>query len=208
MLTMIVLSSVGLAEQSEDWGTQPFLRPQAGLSSWSSSSGQTSTALNLGAQAGLRFWQKQQKRPRIQGLTRAAGTYLLSGATGIDLRVGAFAGPAWDKIRLQTGPDLYWNQYNWGGETLPSTLGLAWPVQAMTTVKGVSLTAGVQPAFFLQSERASVDWSQESIPGIGDECTYFAAAGLSLSSLRLNVSLSQTVTAYGSQRGIGFGVRL
>jgi len=211
MLPVILLSAVCAAQSVReygDWSYQPYARPQFGLSTWTSG-GTTRSATSLGAQVGIRFWEQKKRRPRIEGISRASGSYLLSnGADGLDVRVGAFAGPAWKKLRVQTGPDVYWNRYTWGNVTLDPTTGLAWPVQASTRLKGISLLAGLQPSFFLSSERDSVDWSEESLPGFGDEFTYFGAVGVSLGSLRFNVSLTQTITAYGSDRSLGLGVRL
>lgn len=209
MLTTILLGTLSLAQAQDtgSWGTKPFIRPEAGISSWSSG-GTTATAVDLGAQAGVRFWQKKADDPSIQGLTRVRGSYLLGTASGVDVRVGAFAGPAWKNIRLQTGPDVYWNRYDWGAVELDPTLGLAWPVQAFSRLGPLGLTIGAQPSFFLSSDRRSVDWSEQSVPGIGDECTYFATAAIQAASLRLSISLTQTITAYGTQRGLGVGFRL
>jgi hypothetical protein len=210
MLAFLLMSTMATAQETQtagDWRYQPFFRPQAGLSAWSGEAG-TTTALNLGAQAGVRFKHKDRQNPGIQGVARARGTYLVSSAQGIDVRTGVFAGPAWERLRLQTGPDLFWNTYDWGFVELEPTLGLAWPVLALTNLGGVALSAGLQPSVFLRSDRASVDWSEQSVPGFGDEMTYFGSAGVALGSLRVNLSLSLTVTAYGMDRGLGFGIRI
>ena len=193
----------------EDWKFRPFFKPEGGLSAWTSSSGQTSTAVSLGAQAGLYFWQTQRKRPRIEGLTRARGVQLFgSGATGTELRLGAFAGPAWGKVRLQTGPDIYWDRYQWGAVTLAPTTGLAWPVQATASLSALTLLAGVEPSFFLRSERPSVDWDTQDGFGFGDEFTWFVGGNVGTNVAGLNVTYSQTTTAFGVQRGFGVGVRV
>lgn len=195
--------------QKEAWAFNPFFKPEAGASAWTSSSGATSTALSLGAQAGLAFWQTQRKRPRIEGLTRVRGAQLFgSGATGTDLRLGAFAGPAWGKIRLQTGPDVYWNRYQWGTVTLDPTTGLAWPLQATADIEVLKVTAGIEPSFFLSSSRPSVDWDTQEFPGFGDEFTWFLGGTVGTKVAGINVTYAQTFTAFGVQRGFGVGLRV
>lgn len=210
MLMALVFSTAALAQSATElgnWHVSPFLRPQGSLSSWNDGNG-SRTALQVGAQAGVNFREKADDLPRIRGQARVMGNALVNAASGVDVRAGVFAGPSWQQVRLQTGPDVYWNQYDWGNVVLPSTLGLAWPVQALTQWNGLSLSAGIQPSFFLRSERESVDWSEQTLPGFGDEMTVFATVATALGGLRLNVSASQTTTAYGTQRGLGFGFRI
>lgn len=208
MLALLAASAAWAAPENPDWDVKPFLRPEAGLSSWSSGQG-SQTAVFLGAQAGLNVRQKTRQKPFIQGQTRIRGAQTFgTGASGTDIRLGAFAGPSWGIFRLQAGPDVFWNRFTWGDIELAPTTGVAVPVMALAGLKVVALSAGVEPAFFLSSDRPGVDWSEVDGFGFGDEFTYFAAAGIDVVAARVNVSYSRTQTAFGAQQGIGVGLRL
>lgn len=207
MLTLMLVISA----KAEDpgWGSETYLRPQAGVSAWAGSGGGTSTAANVGAVGGMYYWQNESRSPIIQGQARARGTKVFgSGVTGTDIHVGNFIGPSWSSLMLQTGPDVFWNEYQFGATTLAPTLGLGWPLMASTGLGSVSVSAGVEPAWFISSDRPSVDWSSQSVPGFGDEFTYTAGAGVSIDPARLSLSYRHTVTAFGAQKGLGVGLKI
>ena len=79
---------------------------------------------------------------------------------------------------------------------------------ASSGLGAVSVSAGVEPAWFISSERPSVDWSSQSLPGLGDEFTYSVGAGVSIEPARLSLSYRHTVTAFGAQKGLGVGLKL
>ncbi len=207
MLTLMLVLSAMAGDQS--WGTESYLRPQGGLSAWAGSSGGATTALNVGAVGGMYYWQNASRAPIIQGQARALGAKVFgSGVSGTDIHVGNFIGPSWSALMLQTGPDVFWNEYQFGATTLAPTLGLGWPLMASTGLEAVSLSAGIEPAWFISSERPSVDWSSQSLPGFGDEFTYSVGAGISVSPARLSLSYRHTITAFGAQKGLGVGLKL
>ncbi|MEL6342351.1 MAG: hypothetical protein AAFV53_04415 [Myxococcota bacterium] len=197
--------------QPRPWEMEPFFRPQAGLSSWASASGNRRTALNVGAIAGSYFYQDRPNLPIIMGLGRVQASWLAFGGadiSGSDVRVGVFAGPAWDRIRLRTGPDIYRDVYQWGLTTLAPTVGLSWPLSVSTGLGPIGLDAGIEPAFFLASDRPSVDWSQQDGFGFGDEFSYFIAGAIRGDGVNLGLSYSQTTTAFGVARGVGVNASL
>ncbi len=205
---MIPLLSAAALAGSPTWEVEPFLRPEAGLSVWAGSSGST-TAISLGAVGGANYWQSGKPLPLLQGTARVRGAKVFgSGASGTDVRVGNFIGPAWKSVVIQTGPDVFWSEYQWGLTTLEPALGLAWPARVGTGLGPLSVTVGVEPAWFLSSERAAVDWSAQSLPGFGDELTYMSSVTLSLDPVRFSLSYTRTITAAGAQQGIGVGLKL
>ena len=109
---------------------------------------------------------------------------------------------------LQTGPDFFWNEYQWGATELAPTAGVGWPLSAATGLGVVSLNAGVEPAWFISSDRPSVEWSDQTLPGFGDEFTYTAGAAVSLDPMRLSIGYRYTLTAFGAQKGLGVGLKI
>ena len=191
------------------WGSEPYLRPQAGLSAWAGASGSTSSAVNLGAVGGLYYWQEQTRSPLLQGQARLRGLKVFgSGVSGTDVRIGNFIGPSWSVLLLQTGPDVFWNEYQWGATDLAPSLGVGWPLTAATGLGVMSLNAGIEPAWFISSARPSVDWSSQSAPGFGDEFTYAVGGGLALDAMRVSLSYRHTITAFGAQKGLGVGLKI
>ncbi|MFT5679347.1 MAG: hypothetical protein ACI8RZ_000251 [Myxococcota bacterium] len=207
MLTLVLVLSA-IAEEAS-WASEAYLRPQGGVSAWAGTGGGTSTALNVGAVAGMYYWQNESRSPILQGQARASGAKVFgSGVTGTDLHIGNFIGPSWSSLMLQTGPDFFWNEYQFGATTLAPTLGLGWPLTASTGLGAVSVNAGVEPAWFISSQRPSVDWDSQSVPGFGDEFTYTVGGGVSIDPARLSLSYRYTVTAFGAQKGLGVGLKI
>jgi len=186
------------------WAKRPYLKPVIGLSTFSSG-GSVSSAVSLGAEGGLRYWQKDRDGLYWTGKLRARGAYLLGtgDTTGTDLRIGNFIGPRFKILGLQTGPDVFWNQYTWDGVVLDPTTGLGWPVMASISLTPVYLNAGVEPAWYLSGRREAVDWDSARTFGFGDEFTVFGGVGLGLGPVGIGVSASRTETFYGTRFGYG-----
>jgi len=200
--------STGAWSTTPPWRVQPFAQPVLGGFLFRSG-GQTSSGLSIGAEAGLRYWQTHQAKPRLRGMTRAIGTYVLrtGDARGEEVRLGTFLGPTWDHFGLQTGPDGFWDRYQLGGASLDPTLGLAWPVTALAWTDAFSVYAGLEPAFLTNPDRR-VDWSQQAVPGFGDELTYRAGLGFDVGGLGLSVGYTYRITAQGGQHGLSAGMSL
>ena len=171
-------SAAATTPQTPAWETKLFAQPVVGGTVFSSG-GSTTTAVSLGAEAGLRYWQTRRKTPRWRGVARVAGAYVLSSgdSSGMDVRVGNFIGPAWKSVGLSTGPDLFWNRYQYGSIELDPTLGLAWPLTATAWTQAFDVWAGVEPAWLSNADRR-VDWSTQDVPGFGHEFTYRAGLGV------------------------------
>lgn len=190
------------------WETKLFFEPQLGGFAYVGSGG-TTTGVSVGAQAGLRYWQTRRERPRWRGEARVAGAYVLStgDTSGMDFRVGNFIGPYWKHFGVETGPDVFWNQYEFGATRLDGSLGLAWPLTAKAWTDDLSAWAGVEPAW-LADETRRVDWSEATLPGFGHEFTYRAGVGATLGGLSLSLGYSYKITAGGDQHGLSVGVNI
>ncbi len=198
-----------VAQSPSKWETRTYLRPRGGLSMVSTGNG-TSSALSLGAQAGLRYWETGRDLPRLMGNARVQGDYLVGSndVSGMEIRVGNFIGPRWKFVGIQTGPDVFWSQYTYGSLSLDPTLGLGWPVLAFADLDVLSLYGGVEPAFYFNPDRARVDWSTEDAFGFGHEFSYMAGASLNGGGVRLNFGWVYRITAIGAQQGLSLGVRV
>ena len=193
---------------------KPYFNTHAGASTWTDGDGDGDgdggvlIAPHIGAQAGLKFNQKKRQRPRLGGITRVSYTRAFSlNANSTDVRVGLFAGPSWKYLRLRTGPDYFYNVAQWGDTQVPEVSGLAWPAEVRFGKPKFQLTGGVQPSFYRGDARESVDWGETDAVGIGDEMTVYAAFSAGRLA-RVQLSVSQTTTAYGTQRGAGINFAL
>lgn len=212
--TLLLLASVSTAwadtgkkkQKKTGVNIKPFFTTHAGASTWSDGDDGTLIAPYLGAQAGLLFNQKKRKRPRLGGLTRVSYTRAFSlNANSTDVRLGVLAGPSWKYLRLRTGPDYFYNVAQWGDTDVPEVSGLAWPVEVRLGKPVFQVTGGIQPSFYRGEGRQGVDWGRADAVGIGDEMTVYA--GLAAGRVaRLSLRVSQTTTAYGTQRGLGVNI--
>lgn len=206
-LLLPALASAGEGVLSGPWKTQPFLRPAVGATLFNDGA-TTYTAVNLGGQGGLNYFQKRKPSElRFQGTARVAGAYVIgSGSSGYDVRVGNFFGPRFSVIGIQTGPDVFQNQYTFGDTTLDATLGMDWPLITTLYLGPLNVYGGLQPTAFFSGGRPGVDWSQEDAFGFGSEFTWLAGASLAAGPVGLSVTYSRRITAYGPQQGFGLGV--
>jgi hypothetical protein len=175
-----------------------------------SDGGSTSSAASLGAQAGLNYFQKRKANElQFSGTARIAGAYMIgSGSSGYDVRIGNFFGPKFSIIGLQTGPDIFQNQFTFGDTTLAPTLGMDWPLITTLYLGPIDLYGGLQPTAFFSGNRPGVNWSQESAFGFGSEFTWLAGASLDAGPIGLSVTYTRRITAFGPQQGFGLGIRL
>lgn len=201
-------SGASPAPQVPAWETKLYAQPLVGGSAFSSG-GTVTTAVSLGAEAGLRYWQTRRKTPRWRGVARIAGNYVLASgdSSGMEARLGNFIGPAWKSVGLQTGPDLFWNQYQYGAIELDPTVGLAWPLTATAWTQAFDVWAGVEPAWLSNPDRR-VDWSTQDVPGFGHEFTYRGGLGLDFGKVGLSLGYSYRITAGGGQHGLSAGIQL
>ena len=203
------LASAADGVMSGPWKTRPLLRPALGATLFNDGVS-TYTAASLGAQAGLNYFQQRKpKELRFEGTARVAGSYMIgSGSSGYDVRLGNFFGPRYSIIGLQTGPDIFQNQFTFGDTTLDATLGMDWPIISTLYLGPIDVYGGMQPTAFFSGGRPGVDWSQESAFGFGSEFAWLAGASLSAGPVGLSVSNTRRITAFGPQQGFGLGLRI
>ncbi len=193
--------------QGGGWETRPYFDPVANYSMYGDPSGRVYTALGLGGEVGLHYNQTSGKQPVLRGRARVRGEYLLGQASGKEIRVGNLIGPWYKFIGIQTGPDVFWNQYQYGPVTLDPTFGLAWPVMVPIDLKVLYLVGGISPAWYF-SEREAVNWKDEQAFGFGQEFTQMVGVLLDVQVVRLSLSYQNRITAYGHQKSIGASIKL
>ncbi len=209
LLALPTLASAADGVLAGPWKTAPFIRPALGATVFSYGS-TTYTGVDLGAQGGLRYHQKRKMNElRFSGTTRVKGTYTVgSGVNGYDVRLGSFFGPSISVLGLQTGPDVFQNQYSYGSVFMDPTLGLAWPITLSAALGPVYLYGGPVPTWYLSGNRDQVDWASEDQFGFGHDFAWTAGASVDLGPVGLSVGYTHRITAYGPQKGFGLGFSL
>jgi hypothetical protein len=174
------------------WGQDFYARPSLGGSTYTSNDGTTSTAVALGGEAGVRYWQLKNKSPIYAGRTRALAHYIVSSgnATGMEVKVGSFMGPQWlgkggTYFGLSSGLDVFWNRYSYGDINLDPTVGVGVPFKAVTGMKIVGVYAG-----------------------FGHQFSTFMGGQVNLGPSSFGVGYTRTITAYGVQEGYGISMNL
>lgn len=197
--------------KSEAYGPRLSL----GGSSFTDTNGNTVSAVAVGGEIGLHYWQLKHRNPFLVGKTRAVAHYVVSSgdATGMEIKLGSFLGPQWSGrggsyVRLQAGPDLFWNRYSFGDVNLDPTVGLAFPVMAYTGVSLISLHAGFEPAW-VDNEERRVDWDEQEAFGFGHQFSTFMGGQVRLGGIgSVGLSYIRTITAGGVQQGYGVSMNL
>ncbi len=205
------LSGTALAGKGDpEWTTQAFVRPAAGMSSWTSGD-TTVAAVTLGARAGMNYWQSGGRQlPRWQGQARVAGDYLMSAGdvSGWEVRVGNFVGPTWKHVGLSIGPDLFHNRYTIAGVELAPVTGIATPVIVSGMVDNFSVYGGIEPSWYIVGEREGADWQDPENPfGFGDEFRYLAGANVQVGDFSVGVNYQYRITSGGNESGFGVSGR-
>ncbi len=189
-------------------GTQPFFRPIVG-GTVVSDGDETFFGANGGVKGCIHYFQ-EKKGLRLQGTLRAQGSLTLgnSGLFGYDARVGTFLGPWYEVIGIAVGPDVFYNRLTFGSADLAGSVGMGLPAVATFNVKVFSAWAGVQPDWFFNPDRVTVDWGVEDTFGFGGEFTKFVGAGINLDALAVTVTYSDRTMHYGHDVGYGIGFRV
>lgn len=178
------------------WETDYFLQPQGGVNIHSQN-GESSTVATVGGQAGIEYAYVNAGTPQWRGRTRLGAAFQATdGGAGNDLRLGSFMGPHWKTWGLESGVDVFRNQWTYGATELPVSFGAEVPVVARLHVKQLSGHAGVSSSW-LQDETRRVDWSQQKVPGFGHEFAYLAGIGGTIAGVGLGANAEYRVTAGG-----------
>ncbi len=176
------------------YSKKPYAKPVLGAMVWNGAVG-----LSAGAEAGLMYKQKKPD-PAFFGKTRIMGAYTFgAGISGYDVRLGSFFGPFYKVVGAQTGPDVFYSQYQFPDTEMPATTGLEWPITGLLDLKVFDAYAGVSPGWYFGGDR-------ENLNAVLGQYGLYAGAGINLSKLRLHLGWSKTTTAYGEQTGISVGI--
>jgi len=191
------------SQAKADWKNRFYARPLISASTFSDNAGNNTTAVGLGLEGGIRYWQVNKPNPRLRGRTRATAQYIVaSESNGMEVKLGSFMGPAWKYFGLESGLDISWDKYEWNGQTMEATMGYGIPLIATTGVSIVTVYGGFQPTFLSNPERR-VNWSETDEFGFGHQFSTFAGIALAIDDMNLGLGYTRTVTALGLQQGYG-----
>ena len=198
----------GKKRNKEEWRHRFYARPAVSGSSFTTPDGETSTALGLGGEGGVRYWEINKPFPRLRGRTRGTIEYIMStNTTGMAVKAGSFMGPTWKHFALESGLDISWDRYEWNGIELEPTTGAGIPLIATTGIKGLSLYVGAQPTWVNNADRV-VDWDKSSHFGFGHEFSTFFGGSIAVDDMSLVIGYSRRVTAVGVQEGYGISANI
>jgi hypothetical protein len=188
--------SSALAAESA-WEVEPYWRPVAGVSAYSTGSG-TWVGARMGALGGLHYW-----RSPLAGRTRAVGAWTTgsSGLSGLELRLGSFLGPSKQYWGAEAGLDLFWDRVTLNGsDLLPGSAGVDVPLNLHFGLPEIYGLAGVGTAFLFAPERR-VDWSETDAFGFGHEFGWQLGAGTRLGGVGAALTYSHRVVVSGVHSG-------
>ncbi len=190
-------------EAGPRWQVEPYWRPVAGISSFSSG-GSTWVGGRLGATAGVHYW----KAPLL-GRTRVLGAYTTgTGVSGLELRLGSFMGPHKEYWGAEAGVDLFWDRFTADGyDLLPGSVGIDLPVNLHLGPQEFYGLAGITPAILFAPERR-VDWSSTDAFGFGHEFAWQLGLGAHLGRVGAALTYSRRIVATGVYSGWGISLSL
>ena len=201
------------AQGKPEWKRGFYARPIVSGSVYTSASGETSNAVGLGGEGGIRYWQVKKPFPRLRGRTRATVQYIGAiDSNGMEVKVGSFMGPAWEYVAIESGLDLSWDRYEWNGVPMEATVGYGVPVIVTTGVSIVTIYGGFQPTFLSNPDRR-VDWASKAASnefGFGHQFTTFAGIAFAIDDMSVGLGYSRTVTQASGGTGVqqGYGLTL
>jgi hypothetical protein len=174
------------------WQPTPYLRPVVGYSRFSGEGGAYG-GLQLGATGGLALW----KAPVLER-TRVLVAWTTGSLSGIDLRLGSFAGVEQEWWGLSFGPDLFWNRCSTAGaDLLAPSLGLDFPLDLHLGPEKVYALGGLVPAVLFEPARRA----DEAL--LGHEFGWRAGIGAHFGRVGLNLQYSRRTVAGGALSGWG-----
>jgi len=200
------VATPALAGKKPAYRNHVYARPAMGANVFTPEEGESVTVVSVGGVAGINYWETGRQYPKIRGNARVAADYVMgaSDLSGYQVRVGNFTGPLWKTAGFTVGPDFFYSQYQFGETELPAAGGVGVPVTVDAYLDGMSVFAGVEPAWYLIGDRPGRDWNTaEGAPGFGHEFAYFAGVGMKLGGWNVGASWRHTMTAYGEQNSFG-----
>jgi len=180
-----------------------------GVGSFTDQEGENWRPLVLGVTAGRRYWQ-DKRSPRWTGWHRAQLNYLWGpNAEGTEIRVGSLFGPKLGVFTLQAGPELFYDEYNFdeGEVVLAAATGIAAPIILSADLLILRAYYGLEPRWFLDSSRQTVDWSAHASDGFGNEFAEVYGVHINLILLQLDLGQTRRYTAYGTHSSWFVGIR-
>jgi len=204
----------GKQSKGTDWGHEFYARPAIGGSTYTGTDGTSTTAIALGGQGGVRYWQRKRSNPIWAGRTRAQVQYIVSSgsATGMEVKVGSFMGPQWlgpgkTYFGLSSGLDVFWNRYTFAGVALDPTVGVGMPYIAHVGAGPLGIYGGFEPAYIFNEDRR-VDWSEVDEFGFGHQFSTFVGGQVKLNQMSIGLNYTRTITAGGVHQGYGISMNL
>jgi hypothetical protein len=195
-MTLATLASAG------EWKPQkPYVLPRLDASVIAIG-GTTLVQARGGADAGVLV--RYSEDPFWLSNTRLGVTGILGLTTlnyGGDIRLGSFFGPDWELLRIQLGPDVWYNGY--GDPTasddyyLPWAPGLDLPLTAeIAREEKLSLLTAAIPGWAFSPERSNTSLD------VVDELTLLAALSLRLPHFGVTAGYQRTWNAAGLTEGL------
>lgn len=187
-------------QRRDRWSSNLYLKPAVSLLV-----APDAQPLQLGLQAGRRWWQLRDGVAASFQLGGTADFALAGGAGSYDLGLSFIGGPWLRYVGLQVGPGIGASSWQLGSDVLEPATGVdAWAV-LVADLKAVHLLAGAAPRWFIGGERASA----ADLP-LGDELALRAGAGVTLGTVRVGADLTRRITALGplDRFGLNFRFRL
>ena len=163
----------------------------------------------MGLTAGRRYWQ-DKRSPKWTGWHYAQLNYLWGpNAVGTEAQVGTLFGPKIGVFSLLAGPEVFYDEYNFdeGEVVLAASTGVAAPVLLSADLILVKAYYGIEPRWFLDSARQTVDWAAHASDGFGNEFAEKYGVHVNLFLLQVDLGQTRTYTAYGTHTNWFVGVR-
>lgn len=190
-------SSSSKKNKGPHWERDPYVRAAGGGQVFGSN-GNTSTAIVVGGEAGFQYEYVQKKWPRWGGTSRVGGSYVVSGenASGMDLRVGTFFGPRGKTVGATIGPDIFYNTWSYGQNTLPEAFGLDVPLTVTANLNNFTAFVG-GIGTWTNNEKRARDWDVPMHEAAG-----FVGLGGTLEGVDVIGRYEYRMTAAGEQQTI------
>ena len=187
-------------EQRAAWSAGNYVRPALSLVR-----SEHANPIQLGVQAGRRWWQTGEGlRPSAQ-LGLSADFALAEGIGSYDLGLAALGGPWLRFVGLQLGPGVGVSHWSLKGAELPTAVGVDAHGAVILDLKKVHLLGAVAPRWLVMGKRAG---AEHPLGGLGDELLLRAGAGTTFGNVRIGLDLSRRWTAIGTLDRVGLNMRL
>ncbi|MDP6931416.1 MAG: hypothetical protein QGG40_00805, partial [Myxococcota bacterium] len=151
------------------WVLEPFIQPHLGVLQLDNGT-QLNHAWIGGILAGIDYEEHGGTPPRFAGQTclKSASVLAPDDTVADDLRLATNFGAWWSELGAGGGIEAGWSRASWNPGDLAPSASVTVPLYIQARVRGLEIMASVEPSWFIAKSRR-VDWSQASLPGLGDE---------------------------------------